>query len=89
MRAILPLPALLQIMDAALAKQVNVFINEVLPPCLGCWVGARPGTKALEIAHSLQSVIEKGMDMKSQSAVAQEDVQTFYDSLNAADSALA
>ena len=81
LRAILPMPAVMQIIDAALAATVNRFVDQVLPPRLGCWVGARPGTQCLEIAHSLQMVIEKGMDMKSCAAIAQQDVQTFYDTL--------
>ena len=71
LRAILPLSAILQIIDAALAAFTNQFVDEIMPPVKGCWVGARPGTQALEIAHGLHFVIEKGLDLKSKAAIAQ------------------
>ena len=80
-RAILPLPALLQVVGAGLAAHLHSFIDRVLPPTLGCWMGARPGTQSLEIAHGLQLVIEMGMDMKSGAALAQADIRAFYDSM--------
>ena len=60
---------------------MNAFIDGCLPPTLGCWVGARPGTQALEIAHSLHLVVEKGLDMKSKASIAQMDIRAFYDSM--------
>ena len=80
-RAILPLPALLQIVDAGLATYLHQRLDSLLPPVPGCFVAARPGTQALEVAHGLHLVIEKGLDTKSKAAVAQADIQAFYDSM--------
>ena len=40
-----------------------------------------PKTQCLDIAHGLQSVIEKGLDDHGSRAVAQCDIQCYYDSL--------
>ena len=82
-RAILPQPALMTIVDAMIASKLNTQIDEVLPSLDGCVVGARPKTQCLDIAHGLQSVIEKGLDDQGSGAVAQCDIQCYYDSLPA------
>eukprot|EP00959_Pyramimonas_sp_CCMP1952_P369337 7736181-Pyramimonas_sp.AAC.1 len=81
LRAIMPLPADLQVLDCLVAQRLNTWIDEniAVPQC--CWVGARPFTQALDITHALHLLIERGLDDHSQSAVAQSDIEACYDSL--------
>ena len=81
LRAILPLPAVLQIVDAALSHYLLSRLDSHFLPQPGCWAGARPGTQALDIARSLNLTLEEGMDCKSEAAIAQEDIRTFYDTM--------
>ena len=81
-RAIMPLPVLLQLVDVAAACRSPTIIVRALPQQSGCFVGARPNTQALDIAHSLQLVVEKGLDNGSRAALAQSGVQTFFDQLD-------
>ena len=80
-RAILPLPAFMQVLDAILAQLLNPCIDELLPATPESFIGARPKTQCLEIAHGLQSVIEKGLDLHGAAAIAQSDIEKYYDSL--------
>ena len=64
-RAILPQPAILQVIDAAISAYWNKIIDVLVPQPFGVFVGARPNTRALDIAHSLQLVIECGLDQRS------------------------
>ena len=82
LRAILPLPAIMQVVDVLLPELLASTVDQACPPIPGCFVGARPGTQALDIAHGLQAIIEKGLDDKSRSAVAQADIEKYYDSLD-------
>jgi len=75
------MPAVMQVLDVILAGYFNGFLSTVFPEIPGCFVGARPKTQCLDIAHGLQSVIEKGLDDFGRSAVAQSDIEKFYDSL--------
>ena len=77
----MPLPADLQVLDCLLAQRLNAWIDEhvAVPEC--CWVGARPFTQALDITHGLHLAIERGLDDRSQAAIAQSDIETYYDSL--------
>ena len=81
LRAILPMPAVMQIMDVILAGFFNDFLSTVFQEIPGCFVGARPKTQCLDIAHGLQSVIENGLDDFGRSAIAQSDIEKYYDSL--------
>ena len=56
-------------------------MRELLPPVPECFVGAIPGTQCLDAALGLQSVIEKGLDNFGAAAVAQSDIEKYYDSL--------
>ena len=47
----------------------------------GIFIGARPQTQCLDIDHGMQSTIEKGLDLEGCSAIAQQDIASFYDSL--------
>ena len=80
-RTILPLPAVLQVVDALLPILLRDFLATQLPATPETFVGAQPKTQCLDIAHSLHLVIEKGIDMHGAGAIAQSDIQQFFDSI--------
>ena len=80
-RAILPLPSFMQVLDVCLPLSLGSQLDTLLPNVPGCFVGARPKTQCLDIAHGLQSIIEKGLDDFGAAAVAQSDIEKYYDSL--------
>ena len=45
------------------------------------YVGAVPGSQALNIAWSMQVCVEKGLDDQSRFGCAQMDIKQYYDSL--------
>jgi hypothetical protein len=59
-RAIIPLPAVLQIADAVFASRVHSIVGSSLPLAPGCWVGPRPYTQILDIAHGFASCHREG-----------------------------
>ena len=73
LRSILPLPCIMQVLDALLANHFQHQVDSLLPVIPECFIGARPKTQCLDIAHGIQSVIEKGLDSHGQAAVAQCD----------------
>lgn len=81
LRAILPLPAVLQVADALLANLLLPCIDSVLPVPAGSFIGARKHTQPLDIAHELHLVIEKSLDVHSVGGIAQQDIATYYDKL--------
>ena len=81
LRVILPLPALLQVVDAILPALLESYLTSLLPRVPECLVAGRPFTQVLDIAHGVQSVLEKGLDDFGCAAAAQCDIQQFYDSL--------
>ena len=80
-RAILPLPAVLVIIDAFLCARWDHWINMHVAQPYGVHIGARPKTQSLDITHSLHLIIEQGLDAKNGSAVAQSDILSYFDSL--------
>ena len=80
-RAILPFPTLLEIADCLIAKHLNNFIDRMFEPIFGVYVGATRGTQCAEITTSLQLAVEKGLDQRSQVAIADSDIAQFYDNL--------
>ena len=80
-RAILPLPSALLIIDVALARRWNQWINQAVSQDHGVHIGARLGTQAWEISHALQLVIEGGLDTANGSAIGQSDIKSYFDSL--------
>lgn len=70
LRAILPLAAVLQVMDILVSHLLTSFVNRAFPSVGDTFNGARPHTQTLDIAHGLQSVVEK------------IDIQRYYDSLD-------
>ena len=81
MRAITLLFALLHIIDVLLLASLWNFLNTALPCHKGCYVGARPRIQCLDIAHGLQTVVEKGLDSLGASSLAQAEIKRYYDSL--------
>lgn len=80
-RLIVPLFALRQIADAVLSNRLHRELAHILPVPAGCWIGARPGTQPLDIAHGCSLVMEKGGDMGGTGAMAQLDVRAFYETV--------
>ena len=80
-RLILPQGALAEVIDVILAARVHTLIERNLPTPSCCFIGGRPRTQPMDIAHTLQCCIEKSLDLRSQGAIAQGDIQQFYDSL--------
>ena len=60
---------------------VSSYFATILPKVPECFVGARRFTQVLDVAHGIQSVIEKGLDDFGAAACAQCDIQQYYDSL--------
>jgi hypothetical protein len=75
------LPAVMQILDVLIPMGLETQVRELLPSIPECFVGAISGTQCLDVAHGLQSVIEKGLDSFGAGAVAQSDIEKYYDSL--------
>jgi hypothetical protein len=71
----------MQVLDVLLAQLLNPCIVKLLPATPECFIGTRPKTQCLDIAHGLQTVIEKGLDLHEAAAVAQSDIEEYYDSL--------
>ena len=80
LRSILPLPAVMQILDVLIPSTLESHVRTLLPCVPECFIGAVPGTQCLDVAHGLQSVIEKGLDNFGAAAVAQSDIEKYYDS---------
>lgn len=80
-RAILPFTAALQILDVVLAERLELLMDESLQPARSLHIGARRRTQTLEIAQSLSLVSEKSADRRSQGAIVQYDVATYYDTI--------
>jgi len=81
LRVILPLPALLQVVDAILPALLESYLTSLLPRVPECLVAGRPFTQVLDLAHGVQCVLEKGLDDFGCAASAQCDIQQTYDSL--------
>lgn len=78
LRAVLPMPALMQIADVILSSRSNTFTDRVLLTPGSCFVGARPRTQAAEIAQSLHLFIDRSLDDFSSGGIAQTDIETFF-----------
>eukprot|EP00973_Karenia_brevis_P019644 2693631-Karenia_brevis.AAC.1 len=67
--------AILQVVDTLLALVLSPLISSVINQHPSCFVGGRPGTQPLDIAFSLQLVVEKALDQQSEGALLQCDVE--------------
>ncbi|CAK0910579.1 unnamed protein product [Prorocentrum cordatum] len=76
-----PAMAQLEVMDSVLLLACQGWVDAALPEVPECFVGARPRTQCPDIAHGLQSVNEKGIDNFGRAAIAQADIERYYDSL--------
>ena len=57
-RAILPLPSLLQVLDCVLADALTQGIADTTPQTAQAFFGCRPGTQCLDVAWPIQVAIE-------------------------------
>ena len=55
----MPMPALLNIIDALLVVLLEPFLETLLVVPGSCWIGGRKYTQVLDITHGLTAVIEK------------------------------
>ena len=62
-RAIFPMPAVLQVVDALLYILLERAFLEILPPLPSqCWTGAVQHAQVRDVAFAAQKVMEKGLD---------------------------
>ena len=80
-RAIVPLTALLQLVDRVLSLALHDELLHLLPSIPGCMFGGRIGTQARDIGHGVSLLLEKGADRRGGAAVAQGDVRKYFDNL--------
>ena len=73
--------SLLRLIDRVLGNQLLGVLTDILPPMPGCFSAGKRYTQALDIGHSANLAMEKGLDMESEVAVAQADVSKYFDSL--------
>ena len=75
--------ALMSILDVLLANKLNSLVGQLLSRLPGChtFIGARPRTQILDITHACQTAVEKGIDNRSECAIAQNDVEKYYDNV--------
>lgn len=78
----LPQTCLLTILDAVKAGKFHSQLDVAFPRVHEIFIGGRPGTQVTDITHANQSVIEQGLDDHGQAAIAQVDIERFYDSLD-------
>lgn len=71
LRAILPMPPVMQLLEVILARRLQTFISEALPPVPKLCVGAVPGSQVMDIAHCLQLLMERFLDDRSSGGLAQ------------------
>ena len=76
-RAILPLPPPLQLLDYMVAASFAEWIGSVLPvpPC--CYTGGGRGTQVTDFKAGISLVLEKGVDSVGCSACAQADIKSY------------
>ena len=81
LRAIIPSSSVLRLLDCVLGIRLHLALDSVLRPARGCFVGARKHTQALDIGHAANLIMEKGLDLHSQSCMAQMDIKSYFDNL--------
>lgn len=68
-------------MDVVLAERPEAYMGETLQPARKLRIGARRATQTMDIAQFLSLVLETSPDRRSQGAVAQYDIATYYDTI--------
>ena len=81
-RAIMPLPPLLQLLDYLLSSELHRWIDGHLPLPDGCFSGAVPGTQPTDMTHGCSLLLQKAEDDYGRGAIAQGDVEKFFDSIS-------
>ena len=76
------MPVLLTIADHILRAMLLRSLDAVFNIPAGYIVGCRPGAQTVDVAHACHCVFEKGLDMRSEAAVAEADIEKYYDSLD-------
>ena len=80
-RGIIPPCTLLKVLDCLLASLLTDRLSVLLPKHPDVFVGARKFTQPKDLGQGLNLVIEKGLDLKSNAAIAQADIATYFDKL--------
>ena len=80
-RVIMPMPSLLNVIDALLPVMLEPYFSKLLQVPRSSWIGARKQMQILDITHGLTTVIEKALDQDSAGALAQADIQQYYDTV--------
>ena len=80
-RAIMPLDALVALLDIAITFLLEPFVNSLRPSHQSFLIGAQSKTQPMDIAAGLHLVLEKGLDRKAQAVLAQADIKKYYDRL--------
>ena len=78
-RAILPLPALMQIADWLVADAMATQLNESMAVPDYCYCGGGRGTQVCDIIAAISIALQKSSDSGCPCAVAQADIRAFYD----------
>ena len=82
-RAILPLPAELSIIDAALAAEMRTLIDSVVATIgPSFFEGCRAKRQTLDLVFPLAMHLEKSLDNCSRGVVAQADLERYYDNVS-------
>lgn len=77
-RCILPFPSLLRPIDIHCGHHLKGFLDSVSVKVIGYEECAKKGRQVMDIAWCQSMAIEKGLDFKSEVAVAQCDIKAFY-----------
>ena len=82
-RMILPQNSFLTLLDLMVSNRLHVLITQRLPLCPadGFYVGALPRTQTMDVAHTLQLVVDKAGDLQGNGCIAQADICQYYDNL--------
>ena len=80
-RAVVPQPPLLAIIDHVLSKRLHAFVDSRFGQLEGVHHGALPGTQVLDIAHSASLLMEKCTDTQGKGAISQMDIASYFDAL--------
>ena len=83
-RAILPLPPFLTIVDVLITASLRSWISTHLPQAPGDFIGGRSGTQTTDISAAVSLSLEKGHENainKTGCTAAQADIEKYYDSI--------
>ena len=81
-RGILPLTAMMSLADIVLSARLHRWLDERFPSSPELFHGALPGTQCQMLAHGAALLLERACDQRSQGAVAQGDIRSYYDNVH-------